>query len=141
MHAHQPEPEPRPPLPRELNGERPFQNVVAVDREERAERRRRQVDRHVERADDAVVAVGEQVLDVVERAEDEDVCRGIGGAGGELWARAMVGGVRVCGAAVPLPSHAPLLMRMVSCVMHSCSSLRVAITMPCFERSATRDWS
>ena len=40
-----------------------------------------------------------------------------------------------------LPSHAPLLMRMVSCVMHSCSSLRVAITMPCFERSATRLWS
>ena len=26
----------RPPLPRELNGERPFQNVVAVDREEHA---------------------------------------------------------------------------------------------------------
>jgi len=40
---------------------------------ERAVRRRRQVDRHVEGADDAVVAVGEQVLDVVERAEDEDV--------------------------------------------------------------------
>ena len=46
---------------------------LAVERVERAVRRRRQVDRHVERADDAVVAVGEQVLDVVERAEDEDV--------------------------------------------------------------------
>ena len=59
---------------------------------------------------------------------------------GELWG-ALWWGVRVRGAVVPLPSHAPLLMRMVSCVMHSCSSFRVAITMPCLDSSATRLWS
>ena len=40
-----------------------------------------------------------------------------------------------------LPSHAPLLMRIVSWIMQICSSLRVRMTMACLLSSATRDMS
>ena len=40
-----------------------------------------------------------------------------------------------------LPSHAPLLIRIVSWIMHTCSSLRVRMTMACLESSATCDMS
>jgi hypothetical protein len=41
----------------------------------------------------------------------------------------------------PESSQAPLLTRMVSCTVQACPSLRLAITMACFESIATSDMS
>ena len=38
----------------------------------------------------------------------------------------------------PLSSHAPDLTRIVSCTVHACPSLRLAMTMACLESIATR---